>query len=133
AGAAHPHRTTERTTKPRRPNASRRPRRAAAAARRRRRRARRRRANPPPGPRRRAAPPEPHSRTPAMAEKTRSRRASAGTARRALGDYRRKRDFSATPEPTGGAPSAAGALAFVVQKHHASHLHYDFRLELDGT
>ena len=50
----------------------------------------------------------------------------------ALDPYRRKRDFAATPEPTGGAASR-GALRFVVQKHAASRLHYDFRLELDGT
>jgi len=49
--------------------------------------------------------------------------------------YRAKRDFALTPEPaatTGGQP-AGGELQFVVQKHWASSLHYDFRLELDGT
>lgn len=51
-----------------------------------------------------------------------------------LREYARKRDFSGTPEPSGEAPaSAAGEHAFVVQKHDASHLHYDFRLELDGV
>jgi len=55
-----------------------------------------------------------------------------------LREYRRKRDFKATPEPSGrsrrGARRARPAgRAFVVQKHAASHLHYDFRLELDGT
>ncbi|MCJ1886991.1 DNA ligase D [Pseudomonas sp. LA21] len=50
-----------------------------------------------------------------------------------LDEYARKRDFSGTPEPRGGAAARAGAPAFVVQKHDASHLHYDFRLELDGV
>ncbi|MGZ5267924.1 MAG: DNA ligase D [Caldimonas sp.] len=49
-----------------------------------------------------------------------------------LEPYRSKRDFKVTSEPTSGRPSAAGALSFVIQKHAASHLHYDFRLELDG-
>lgn len=52
-----------------------------------------------------------------------------------LQEYQRKRDFNATPEPAGarrrGQP--AHALQYCIQKHDASHLHYDFRLELDGT
>ncbi|MGJ7511635.1 DNA ligase D [Variovorax sp. GT1P44] len=56
------------------------------------------------------------------------------SASEALAPYHLKRDFEKTPEPrTGGKSGAKGALSFVVQKHHASHLHYDFRLELDGT
>ena len=54
----------------------------------------------------------------------------------ALDRYRRKRDFTATPEPGAGRSSrkaAAKGLSFVVQKHAARRLHYDFRLELDGT
>ncbi|MDM0054699.1 DNA ligase D [Variovorax fucosicus] len=54
-------------------------------------------------------------------------------AREALARYHGKRDFTRTPEPRTGGRKAAGTLQFVVQKHHASHLHYDFRLELDGT
>ena len=50
-----------------------------------------------------------------------------------LHPYRQKRDFKITSEPQGGKPSKDGALSFVIQKHAASHLHYDFRLELDGT
>jgi bifunctional non-homologous end joining protein LigD len=53
-----------------------------------------------------------------------------------LDEYRRKRDFSSTPEPDGGADASKGdgePLYFCVQKHLASHLHYDFRLELDGV
>src|SRR3954465_13057189 len=52
-----------------------------------------------------------------------------------LTTYRRKRDFKRTPEPRGvGNPRASGPrLSFFIQKHAASHLHYDFRLELDGT
>jgi bifunctional non-homologous end joining protein LigD len=49
-----------------------------------------------------------------------------------LGEYRRKRDFKMTSEPRGGKAARKG-WKFVVQKHDASHLHYDFRLEWDGV
>ncbi len=47
--------------------------------------------------------------------------------------YRSKRNFGITPEPEAGGRPTAKALTFVVQKHWASSLHYDLRLELDGT
>src|SRR5260370_4455448 len=51
-----------------------------------------------------------------------------------LAPYRAKRDFSQTEEPSGKAAVTAGqALRFVVQRHDATRLHYDFRLELDGV
>ncbi|MGZ0718045.1 DNA ligase D [Pseudomonas palleroniana] len=53
-----------------------------------------------------------------------------------LSEYNRKRDFEITAEPSGTAPSNtrdATALSFVIQKHAARNLHYDFRLELDGV
>src|ERR1700676_1096242 len=50
----------------------------------------------------------------------------------ALKEYNKKRVFKQTPEPTGGKPSA-DALHFVVQKHDATRLHYDFRLEMKGV
>ncbi|MBI5232646.1 MAG: DNA ligase D [Coriobacteriales bacterium] len=51
-----------------------------------------------------------------------------------LEEYKRRRDFSATPEPTGGrTPRAKGQLSYVVQEHAATAHHYDFRLELDGV
>ena len=51
-----------------------------------------------------------------------------------LEKYQAKRDFSKTAEPSGHeAPQTGAALTFCIQKHAASHLHYDFRLELDGV
>ena len=56
----------------------------------------------------------------------------------ALDEYNRKRDFAATPEPGGeakptGKRGQRHALQYCIQKHDATRLHYDFRLELDGT
>lgn len=58
---------------------------------------------------------------------------SNGASPDALADYRRKRDFTKTPEPAEGGAPGTEALQFVIQKHWASRLHYDLRLELDGT
>jgi bifunctional non-homologous end joining protein LigD len=51
-----------------------------------------------------------------------------------LGDYRKRRDFAATPEPEGAAGASGGELPrFVIQEHHATRLHWDLRLERDGA
>ena len=51
-----------------------------------------------------------------------------------LDRYREKRDFAATPEPPDAVPEGrAGPLTFVVQKHDATRLHYDLRLEVGGV
>lgn len=57
---------------------------------------------------------------------------------KSLDEYHSKRNFAATPEPAGAAgrrksKASSKALQYTIQKHDASHLHYDFRLELDGT
>ena len=53
-----------------------------------------------------------------------------------LAEYKRKRDFAKTAEPKGGKPlpkAVRGACDFVIQKHDARRLHYDFRLEMEGV
>ena len=51
-----------------------------------------------------------------------------------LDEYRRKRDFRRTAEPRGRpVEKPEGKLTYIIQKHDASHLHYDFRLELNGV
>src|SRR5215217_757885 len=74
----------------------------------------------------------------AASKRTSSKKAStpvksAAKADAQLAEYRRKRDFTRTAEPRGGSARAKQKLAFVIQKHAASHLHYDVRLELDGV
>src|SRR3954462_171783 len=50
-----------------------------------------------------------------------------------LKKYKQMRDFGDTPEPAGGKPKKGKLPIFVIQKHAASHLHYDFRLEMEGV
>ncbi|MET4138183.1 DNA ligase D [Pedobacter sp. UYP1] len=50
-----------------------------------------------------------------------------------LEKYKEKRDFTKTAEPKSGKPKQSDKLQFVIQKHDASRLHYDFRLEIDGV
>ena len=59
-------------------------------------------------------------------------RAMSTTAEGPLAQYESMRDFTRTPEPASGAPEGRN-LRFVVQKHAASRLHYDVRLEVDGV
>src|SRR5271167_149687 len=50
-----------------------------------------------------------------------------------LEEYKRKRQFDCTPEPSGAESSAKTKNTFVIQKHAARRLHYDFRLAIQGT
>ena len=73
-----------------------------------------------------------------MPVKKRANDAAASQARPAkkqapLAEYKRKRDFSITAEPAGTPGARGSGLRYVIQKHAASRLHYDLRLELDGV
>jgi bifunctional non-homologous end joining protein LigD len=71
-----------------------------------------------------------------MAKKATRTRASKRTAEPVVDTldlYNAKRDFTKTEEPSGRRAKTATDLRFVIQKHAASHLHFDFRLELDGV
>lgn len=81
---------------------------------------------------------------PAARKRTTARTSAKGSAKKGatkgatkatpLAEYNRKRDFARTKEPAGKVPRARGkTLHFVIQKHDASQLHYDLRLELDGV
>ncbi len=63
-----------------------------------------------------------------------ARKGVAAIAKKALKKYQSMRDFALTAEPSGHRPvAAAKRLRYVIQKHEATRLHYDFRLELNGT
>src|SRR5512147_887222 len=78
--------------------------------------------------------PEARDRRPAKASVGEAPRARK-PAGRALTDYRGKRDFEKTSEPSGASTRrrTKGGPIFVIQKHDATRLHYDFRLEIDGV
>jgi len=69
-----------------------------------------------------------------MARSPRAKKPAAATKQK-LAPYRRKRDFAQTPEPSGAstAGTESDAPHFVIQRHRARNLHYDFRLEIDGV
>src|ERR1700760_4593959 len=70
-----------------------------------------------------------------MATKKKKTPSSSNLVDQQLERYRSMRDFKKTAEPSGGtsSPSTSGALPFVIQKHAATRLHYDFRLGLHGV
>jgi bifunctional non-homologous end joining protein LigD len=72
-----------------------------------------------------------------MPTKKRKARSKAANAKPStappLAEYRRKRDFTRTAEPRGGPRRRTRRLAYIIQKHAASQLHFDLRLELDGV
>lgn len=83
-----------------------------------------------------------HKKTAAKATPKATRKATRkatpkASAAEQLKEYQRKRDFEKTAEPSGATKGAktlaADQLHFVIQKHDASHLHYDLRLEIDGV
>ena len=92
-----------------------------------------------------SAPTTSSSRAPARASRTTARSAAPARAKTTrtrsptpdddvpLARYRAKRDFSITSEPGPERAKAARQLSYVIQKHDATRLHYDFRLELDGV
>lgn len=77
----------------------------------------------------------PTRRTLAHKRSTRAAKPAQKKVRASLSEYRRKRDFEVTAEPSGNTPVARSgkSLVFVIQKHAASHLHFDLRLEVDGV
>jgi len=87
------------------------------------------------------APPRPSAKRRGTKTRARKRKAPADPLTDPLARYREKRDFSRTREPSGARrragrethPKRQGRLSYLIQKHDASHLHYDFRLEWNGT
>lgn len=73
------------------------------------------------------------TRKPAPKPASKARKSPAVNTEHQLAEYHKKRDFSKTAEPKGGTAPVTEQLVFVVQKHAATRLHYDFRLELDGV
>jgi DNA ligase D-like protein (predicted 3'-phosphoesterase) len=78
-----------------------------------------------------------HGNPPIMAGKGKSEAKAKGKKaedrKDTLSKYRSKRHPDRTPEPMGGKPSRGGGPRFVIQKHSATSLHYDFRLEAEGV
>ena len=68
-----------------------------------------------------------------ITKKTAAKTAKGKSAVTVLDEYKAKRSFDKTPEPGPTKKHTKGGNSFVVQKHRASHLHYDFRLEADGV
>ncbi|OYT39798.1 MAG: hypothetical protein B6U86_04935 [Candidatus Altiarchaeales archaeon ex4484_43] len=50
-----------------------------------------------------------------------------------LREYKKKRNFGKTPEPEAAVKKSEKGNIYVIQRHHARHLHYDLRLEMDGV
>jgi bifunctional non-homologous end joining protein LigD len=69
----------------------------------------------------------------AAKKKTVAKKRVAKKTAASLSTYNAKRDFTRTDEPEGRPQKTGTKLRFVIQKHAASHLHFDFRLELDGV